>query len=137
MISRVLTGVCWVLIASSGAASAQVRAGTAAADTAPVNRIILLDPGLSFGRASFLFPSPIGSELPFQNPYVTRAEGEFTAAGPFIGLVSEPRVDLMSPLRLQFEKEKLSPFQTALGAVQLGAVGYLAYRHIKKYGLFR
>jgi hypothetical protein len=43
----------------------------------------------------------------------------------------------MSPLRLQVARDKLSPFQTALGAVQLGAVGYMAYRHVKKYGLFR
>jgi hypothetical protein len=137
MISRVLTSVCWILIASGGVASAQVRNHSAAADTASVNRIILIDPGLSFGRAAFLFPPSLGSELPFQNPFMTRPEGDFGATGPFIGLASGPRVDLMSPLRLQFEKEKLSPFQNALGAVQLGAVGYLAYRHIKKYGLFR
>jgi hypothetical protein len=44
----------------------------------------------------------------------------------------------MSPLRLQWASQKnLSYFQMVLGAVETGAVGYMAYRHVKKYGLFR
>ena len=137
MRSFVVTGIFFVFIASGGALFAQVHAGAASADTGAVNRIILLDPGLSFGRATFLFPSSLGSEIPFQDPFMSHPERDPGAAGPFIGLAAGPRADLMSPLRLQFAKEKLSPFQTALGAVQLGAVGDLASRHIRKYGLFR
>jgi hypothetical protein len=38
----------------------------------------------------------------------------------------------------RWAKEKdLNYFQMVLGAVQTGAVGYMAYRHVKKYGLFR
>ncbi len=33
------------------------------------------------------------------------------------------------------EKSKFNIVRTALGMVQLGAVGYLAYKHIKKWGL--
>lgn len=35
------------------------------------------------------------------------------------------------------ESKKISLFRRMLGMAQLGAVGYMAYRHIKKYGLFR
>ncbi|OGU77198.1 MAG: hypothetical protein A2V93_12545 [Ignavibacteria bacterium RBG_16_34_14] len=31
------------------------------------------------------------------------------------------------------EDSKFNPFRTALGMIQAGAVGYLAYRHIKKW----
>ena len=35
------------------------------------------------------------------------------------------------------ESQKLSALRTVLGAVQVGAVGYLAYKHIKKYGFLK
>jgi len=34
------------------------------------------------------------------------------------------------------ESKNISLFRRVLGIAQLGAVGYLAYKHIKKYGLF-
>jgi hypothetical protein len=126
-----------LLIASASGATARQHAGASPADTGTANRIVLLDPGLSLGRATFLFPSSVGAGLSFRDPAMTFAGGGFPGAGPFIGEFLEPRADLMSPLRLQMEKEKLSPFQTALGAIQVGGVGYMAYKHIKKYGLFR
>ena len=126
-----------LLIASACAVTAQERSGTAPADTAPVNRIVLLDPGLSLGRAQFLFPSSIRSELPFHDPSMTFPGGDWGPVEPFVGGVLEPRSDLMSPFRLQMGVQKMSPWQMVLGAVETGAVGYMAYRHIKKYGLFR
>jgi len=33
------------------------------------------------------------------------------------------------------EKSKFNVVRTALGMIQVGAVGYLAYKHIKKWGL--
>jgi hypothetical protein len=35
------------------------------------------------------------------------------------------------------EKSKFNPVRTALGLIQAGAVGYLAYRHIKKWGFIK
>jgi len=35
------------------------------------------------------------------------------------------------------EASKFNPFRYALGMVQVGAVGYLAYKHIKKYGFLK
>ena len=135
---QVFGGLCILLIASACGATARQHAGAPPADTGTVNRIVLLAPGLSLGRAMFLFPPSVGTEFPFRDPSMTFAGGGFPRAGSFIGGVLEPRTDLMSPLRLQWAKEKdLSYFRMVLGAVQTGAVGYMAYRHVKKYGLFR
>ena len=35
------------------------------------------------------------------------------------------------------EKSKFNPFRAALGIVEAGAVGYLAYQHIKKWGFIK
>lgn len=44
----------------------------------------------------------------------------------------------LSPLEKQYlEESKFDPVRYALGMVQAGAVGYLAYKHIKKYGFFK
>jgi hypothetical protein len=46
--------------------------------------------------------------------------------------------DLLYPSQSLFnEQYKLSFLYTMLAAVQTGAVGYMAYKHIKKYGLFK
>ncbi len=45
---------------------------------------------------------------------------------------------IISPLvQLYLDKSKISPMQYILGLVQYGAVGYLAYQHIKKYGFLK
>ena len=49
----------------------------------------------------------------------------------------ELNTDLLYPVMSFEEKSKLSFLYTMLGAVQTGAVGYLAYKHIKKYGLLK
>jgi hypothetical protein len=44
----------------------------------------------------------------------------------------------LSPLEKQYlENSKFNPLKYALGMVQVGAVGYLAYKHIKKYGFLK
>ena len=44
----------------------------------------------------------------------------------------------LSPLEKQYlEDSKFDPVRYALGMVQAGAVGYLAYKHIKKYGFLK
>jgi hypothetical protein len=46
--------------------------------------------------------------------------------------------DLLYPSQsLLNEQYKLSFLYTMLGAVQTGAVAYMAYQHIKKFGLFK
>jgi len=44
----------------------------------------------------------------------------------------------LSSLEKQYlENSKFNPLKYALGMVQAGAVGYLAYKHIKKYGFLK
>ena len=51
--------------------------------------------------------------------------------------ISELNNDLYFSQSLLKEKFKSSFLYSMLGAMQTGAVGYLAYKHIKKYGLFK
>ena len=45
--------------------------------------------------------------------------------------------DMLHPyLNFYLESKNISLFRRVLGIAQLGAVGYMAYKHIKKYGLF-
>lgn len=51
---------------------------------------------------------------------------------------SEPQINFINPLMFQYQDDqKLSGIRFFLGAMQTAAVGYLAYKHIKKYGLFK
>jgi hypothetical protein len=44
----------------------------------------------------------------------------------------------LSPLEKQYlENSKFNPIRYALGMIQAGAVGYLAYKHIQKYGFLK
>ncbi len=46
--------------------------------------------------------------------------------------------DMTHPLYQKYlEDSKFSPYRYALGMIQVGAVGYLAYKHIKKYGFLK
>ncbi len=46
--------------------------------------------------------------------------------------------DMTLPLYQKYlEDSKFNPFKYALGMMQVGAVGYLAYKHIKKYGFLK
>lgn len=46
--------------------------------------------------------------------------------------------NLLSPLLNQYlESSKFNPLRTILGMAQAGAVGYLAYKHLKKYGFLK
>ena len=135
---RAIVTLALLFIIPALAVKGQDQPGAVFTDTAHANKIILLDPGLALGRATFLFPQSVGMGLSFRDPAMMFAGGGFSGAGPFNGGVLEPRADLMSPLRLQWASQKnLNYFQMVLSAVETGAVGYMAYRHVRKYGLFR
>ncbi len=59
------------------------------------------------------------------------------SGNPYINYGSSSS-ELISPLNQKFlQDSKLNPVFYVLGMAQTAAVGYLAYRHIKKYGLFK
>lgn len=44
----------------------------------------------------------------------------------------------LSPFYLKYQRDsKFNPIKYVLGMAQVGAVGYLAYKHIKKYGFLK
>ena len=48
------------------------------------------------------------------------------------------RTDLLNPLYLKYQNEQeLKTLRYILGMAQLSAVGYLAYKHIRKYGFIK
>jgi hypothetical protein len=48
----------------------------------------------------------------------------------------DEKTDLTAPLKLQlYQSESEKAFRITLGAAELGGVAYIAYKHIKKYGL--
>ena len=59
---------------------------------------------------------------------------------PSLGEIQKPLVTLtpqniLSPLYSQYlEDQKNDTWRSILGTLQVGAVGYLAYKHIQKYG---
>ena len=51
---------------------------------------------------------------------------------------SDNKVHYLSSLYTQYvEDSKFDAFRYVLGMAQVGAVGYLAYKHIKKYGFLK
>jgi hypothetical protein len=51
---------------------------------------------------------------------------------------SETSYDILHPLYVQYlENSKFDPVRYFLGMAQIGAVGYFAYKHIKKYGFLK
>ena len=51
---------------------------------------------------------------------------------------SDNKVHYLSPLYTQYiEDSKFNPVRYILGMAQVGAVGYLVYKHIKKYGFLK
>jgi len=56
----------------------------------------------------------------------------------FITGSTEASSHLMLPFYNQYlEDSKIDPFRYVLGLAQTAAVGYMAYRHIKKYGFWK
>lgn len=53
-------------------------------------------------------------------------------------LNSETSTNLLSPLYQEYlEESRFDPVRYVLGLAQASAVGYLAYRHLKKYGFLK
>lgn len=55
---------------------------------------------------------------------------------PYEHNINKPSDLLLPYYRFYLESKNISLLRKVLGLAQLGAVGYLGYEHIKKYGLF-
>ncbi len=86
-------------------------------------------------QSAYLFTNAV-SNLDIDSTSIWLATKTFFNQPVYYDFSSEsPSFDMLQPLRLQYESEKkLSTLRYVLGMAQTGAVGYLLYRHIKKYG---
>ena len=102
-------------------------------DTVLTAGVVLLDPGIALGKPVLLFPP---SYQPGSEVLPTRFLSPTPVYPPFfLGPPAEPRADLLSPYLLGLRRsQEMSTFYTILGAMELGAVAYVAYRHVKKFG---
>jgi hypothetical protein len=133
-----IPGTIFLSLVITFAASGQQRPGgdTTGADT--VSRITIIDPGISYGKPTLLFPLSLQYDAMNGFPTFLFLEETPGVRPPPLGGMIQQKADLVSPLRLQMESaNRLKTLRTVLGTVQLGGVVYLAYRHIKKYGLFK
>ena len=93
----------------------------------------IFDSGLSIVSPPVLSNLSIRTAPAF---YPTLLQSPFTLGMQPFSWKSPERIDLVSPWQFELTKqEELRTLRTILGTVQLGGVAYLAYRHIKKYGL--
>lgn len=81
----------------------------------------------------------------FNNPMIYDSSSALLAAKLYISNSAENdpiknnfTASVLNPLKQQFaESQNLKELKAILGAVQLGAVGFLAYKHIKEYGFLK
>ena len=101
--------------------------------TEPNNK---LDPFSSYEKKLFIPPS---SAFSFDKSSImlrTRLQlGEMIIEDP---IKTNFRLSILNPLHEKYvESQSMKELKYILGAVQAGAVGYLAYQHLKKYGFLK
>ena len=91
-----------------------------------------------------IFSKPLLSELPDEvlfekNPSTIWLRTEFLLSNqPENNSGDEINTHFSSPLYQQYIKDsEFNMVSYILGTIQAGAVGYMAYRHIKKYGFWK
>ena len=116
----------------------QSRPDSAGVDSVAERRMILVDPGVALGRATFLLPPAMNSALPLIETDLVMPGDAPLDRIPFTAGMGGSRVDLTLPLRLQLrESDKWHAVTMTLSLAGAGAAAYMAYEHIKKYGLFK
>ncbi len=108
-----------------------------------VKNITLSDTTQSEIKLNYFSPSEIKYELVDVNKYlISDIDILKIRSRSFNGNINEEDKfkiesgnNILNPLYKQYlQDQKYAVWKTILGSMQLGAVGYLAYKHIKKYG---
>ncbi len=107
-----------------------------------IKRRLGLTPNLNYGLYSDFNKTETSRKLDFaaknQSTIWLATEASINNPEEYLDNISFDRTDLLAPALLKFnEEESLKTLRTILGMAQITAVGYLAYRHIKKFGLLK
>ncbi len=114
-----------IVVGSSG----QQQSALSPADTARTTGVVILDPGLSTGKAMVLLPPALQFEESAEETSIFAFWKKTSIRPPLLAGMLEPKADLTATLRAQWSKDnQLSTLRTVLGTVQIGGVAYLAYR---------
>ncbi len=126
-------GVILQLMLYSAAVPAQEQQKGPATDTSRVQPAVLVE--VPLGKPILHLPLSFGPELQFKRFLLT--DIHYGVPPAFLGGAYEFKTDLISPYLLQRQRDnELSTLYRVLGVVELGGAAYIAYLHIKKYGLF-
>ena len=114
-----------IVVGSSG----QQQSAVSPADTARTTGVVILDPGLSTGKAIVLLPPALQFEESAEETSIFALWKKTSLRPPLLAGMLEPKADLTATLRAQWSKDnQLSTLRTVLGTVQIGGVAYMAYR---------
>jgi hypothetical protein len=128
-------GILFILLACAHIAAGQERLSLQPADTGSTTLNILTGEEIPRGHRTLFGPSFPGGRLTYGLPPLVFVSRYPTMISPLLGGTFQQKVDLVSPFRLQMEREsRLGPFETMLISAEAAGAAYIAYRHIKKYG---
>jgi len=117
------------------AAFGQQHPAVSLSDTTRKTGIVILDPGLSTGKASLLLPPALQYEASPEDTSVFAFWKKTSVRPPLLAGMLEPKADLTATLRAQWSKDdQLRTLRTVLGTMQLSSAAYLAYRALTAKG---
>jgi hypothetical protein len=96
-------------------------------DSGRRDRIFLEDPGIATGKPTFFIPPRFINDLTIVLPSYVDDAG-YPGASRFS---VDPKLDLLSPLRLQRERDS-GTLRSILGSIQFVGVAFLAVRSLQK-----
>lgn len=93
------------------------------------------DPGILLERPVFVLPFSIAVAAPEQNRQLPLYQS-FAGTPQSFTWDHAPQTDLTAPLKLQlYQSPAEKAFRISLGAAGTAGALYMAYKHVKKYGL--
>jgi hypothetical protein len=128
-------GTIFIIFAFAHVAPGQERFSLQSADTSSTTLNIFTGEEILRGHLTLFAPALPGGRLTSGLPPLVFVSGYPRRISPFLGGPYQGKVDLVSPFRLQMEREsRLGPFESMLISAEFAGAAYIAYRHIKKYG---
>jgi len=127
-------GIILQLALYSAAVTAQAQQTKPAIDTSGIHPVGMVEPNL--WKPVLNPPVLISPELNFELSFIN--DTRYGVPPPLLGGDYESKPDLIRPYLYRTRGDgKSSTLYSVLGAFELGGAAYIAYQHVKKYGLVR
>ena len=120
-----------VLLLCAPLLRSQASRTAAPPDGSRQDRIFLQDPGIATGKPTFFIPPRFINEMTLVFPF--SVDDALSPGSPRFPFRTDPKLDLISPLRLQREKDgQLGMLRSILGSIQFAGAAFLAVRSLQK-----